>query len=183
MGTDKAFLNVAGRPLVEHVINVLKGIFESVIIVTNTPQAYARYDASVVTDAIDKRGPLTGIYSGLLASKDEYNFVAACDMPFLNSGLIGYMAKESGGYDVVVPEIEGKVEPLHAVYNKRLYSLIESHIRNDSRQIQKIFEAVRVRRITEEEIDRFDPSRRSFINLNTPEEYKEAVCLDLECRS
>lgn len=183
MGTDKAFLDVAGRPLVERVINVLKGLFERVIVVTNTPQAYAHYAVSVVTDAIDKRGPLTGIYSGLLASKDEYNFVAACDMPFLNSGLIGHMAKEAEGYDIVVPEIHGKVEPLHAVYHKRLLALIEVQIRRDSRQIQKIFEGVKVRRITEEEIDRFDPEKRSFINLNTPEEYEEAVCLDLECRS
>jgi molybdopterin-guanine dinucleotide biosynthesis protein A len=183
MGTDKAFLDVAGRPLVERVINVLKGLFERVIIVTNTPQAYARYAVSVVTDAIDKRGPLTGIYSGLLASKDDYNFVVACDMPFLNSGLIGHMAKEAEGYDVVVPDILGKVEPLHAVYNKRLLPLIESQIRRDSRQIQKIFETVKVRRITEEEIDRFDPERRSFINLNTPKEYEEAVCLDSECRN
>lgn len=183
MGTDKAFLDVAGRPLVERVINVLKGLFERVIIVTNTPQAYAQYAVSVVTDAIDKRGPLTGIYSGLLASKDEYNFVAACDMPFLNSGLIGHMAKEAEGFDVVVPEIHGKVEPLHAVYHKRLLTLIESQIQRDSRQIQKIFDGVKVRRITEEEIIRFDPDKRSFINLNTPKEYKEAVCLDLECRS
>jgi molybdopterin-guanine dinucleotide biosynthesis protein A len=183
MGTDKAFLDVAGRPLVERVINVLKGLFERVIIVTNSPQSYARYAVSVVTDAIDKRGPLTGIYSGLLASKDEYNFVAACDMPFLNSGLIGHMAKEAEGYDVVVPEIRGNVEPLHAVYHKRLLPLIESQIRRDSRQIRKIFESVKVRRIVEEEIARFDPDKRSFINLNTPQEYKEAVCLDLECRS
>ena len=183
MGTDKAFLDVAGRPLVERVINVLKGLFDGVIVVTNTPQAYAQYAVSVVTDAIDKRGPLTGIYSGLLASKDDYNFVAACDMPFLNSGLIGHMAKEAEGYDVVVPEFHGKVEPLHAVYHKRLLPLIESQIRRDSRQIQKIFEGVKVRRITEEEIDRFDPEKRSFINLNTRKEYKEAVCLDLECRN
>jgi molybdopterin-guanine dinucleotide biosynthesis protein A len=101
----------------------------------------------------------------------------------LNSGLIWYMAKEAEGYDVVVPDIRGKVEPLHAVYHKRLLPLIESQIRRDSRQIQKIFEAVKVRRVTEEEIDRFDPERRSFINLNTPKEYEEAVCLDLECRS
>ncbi len=183
MGTDKAFLEVAGRPLVERVINVLKGLFERVIVVTNTPQAYTRYAVSVVTDAIDKRGPLTGIYSGLLASKDDYNFVAACDMPFLNSGLIGHMAMEAEGYDVVVPEIHGNVEPLHAVYHQRLLPLIESQIRRDTRQIRKIFDGVKVRRITDEEIDRFDPERRSFINLNTPKEYEEAVCLDLECRS
>ncbi len=63
-------------------------IFPRIIIVTNAPAAYASYGAVVVTDAFDKRGPLTGIYSGLLHSTDEYNFVVACDMPFLNPGLI-----------------------------------------------------------------------------------------------
>ena len=88
MGTDKAFLKLAGVPLIEHVLQALRGIVDRIIIVTNSPAAYASYDALVVTDAFDKRGPLTGIYSGLLNSTDTYNFVAACDMPFLNPRLI-----------------------------------------------------------------------------------------------
>ena len=51
-----------------------------------------------------KRGSLIGLYSGLLRSRDEYNIVVACDMPFLNPGLLSYMAGLHAGYDAVVPQ-------------------------------------------------------------------------------
>jgi molybdopterin-guanine dinucleotide biosynthesis protein A len=183
MGRDKAFLELDGVPLIEHVLRTLRGIFAKTIIVTNTPSAYALYDTVVIHDAVDQRGPLTGIYSGLLHSTDEHNFVVACDMPFLNPGLISYMAGLVQGYDIVVPRVAGRVEPLHAIYSKGLLPLIAKRLLQDARQIQGIFNEARVLYVTESEIDRYDPEKRSFKNLNTPEEYKEAACLDLECRS
>ncbi len=183
MGRDKAFLKLDGVPLIEHVLRTLRGIFPKTVIVTNTPSAYALYDAVVISDAVDKRGPLTGIYSGLLHSTDEYNFVAACDMPFLSPGLISYMTGLARGFDIVAPKVAGYVEPLHAIYSKGLLPLIESRLHQDARQIQGIFSQARVRYVMETEIERYDPDKKSFKNLNTPEEYKEAQCLDLECRS
>jgi FdhD protein len=183
MGTDKAFLKLAGLPLISHVLKALGTITDRIIIVTNAPAAYASFDALLVQDVFDKRGPLTGIYSGLLAAKDTYSIVVACDMPFLSPGLISYMAGLAEGYDVVVPQIAGRVEPLHAIYSKGLLPLIEKRLQQDARQIQGLFSEARVRYVTAPEIDRYDPERRSFKNLNTPEEYKEATCLDLECRN
>jgi molybdopterin-guanine dinucleotide biosynthesis protein A len=178
MGTDKAFLLLDGLPLIEHVLRVLRGVFPRVIIVTNAPARYVPYDALVVTDTVDKRGPLTGIYSGLLNSRDEYNFVAACDMPFLNPDLIAYMAGLAPGHDIVVPVINGRVEPLHAIYSKKLVPMIKKRLQEDDRQVQGIFGEARVRYVTETEIVRYDPGRRSFKNLNTLEEFKEATCSD-----
>jgi len=183
MGTDKAFLKLFGIPLIEHALRTLRDICDHLIIVTNEPERYAAYKAVVVTDAFDIPGPLTGIYSGLLRSMDESNVIVACDMPFLNQQLIFSMAGLAEGYDIVVPKIQGRVEPLHAIYQRRLLPIIENRIKQDTRQIQALFNEARVRYVTEEEIDRFDPRRRSFMNLNTPQEYKEATCLDLECRS
>jgi len=183
MGRDKAFLTLGGMPLIDHVLKALGAVTDRIIIVTNAPAAYASYDALVVGDAFDKKGPLTGIYSGLLASTDPYSVVVACDMPFLNPGLISFMAGVAEGCDIVVPRTEGRVEPLHAVYSKSLLPLIEKRLQQDLRQIQGLFSEARVRYITEPEIDRYDPGRISFKNLNTPQEYKEATCLDLECRN
>jgi len=183
MGVNKAFLKIDGIPMVEHVLRVLKGIFDKIIIVTNAPHLYTMYDVKVVTDASDKRCPLTGIYSGLLNASDEYNFIVACDMPFLNAGLISYMIGLAEGYDIVMPRIGELSEPLHAVYRRGLVPVIENRIKQNVRQIKGIFSESLVRYVTEEEIDRYDRERRSFINLNTPSEYKEATCSDLECRN
>ncbi len=183
MGVDKAFLEVAGSPIIEHVLRAFGSIVHRIIIVTNSPERYLAYEARVVTDRLDQRGPLTGIYSGLSISESEYNIVVACDMPFLNAGLLAYLMELAPGYDAVVPAFEGRAEPLHAVYSKGLLPVIEKRIREDDRRLQGIFGRANVRYVTEKEISRFDPERRSFINLNTPQQYKEATCLDSECRN
>ena len=183
MGRDKAFITLDGIPLIERVLRTLRAVFPRIIIVTNDPASYVSCDAVVVTDAVDKQGPLTGIYSGLLHSWDDYNFVVACDMPFLKPGLITYMAGLAQGQDIVAPMAAGYLEPLHAFYHRRLLPVIEERLRQDARTIRGIYREADVRYVTDEELGIYDPERRSFKNLNTPEEYKEATCLDLECRN
>jgi molybdopterin-guanine dinucleotide biosynthesis protein A len=183
MGVDKAFLTVAGIPLIEHVLRVLGSVAQKIIIVTNSPERYRTYDARIVTDRLDRRGPLTGMYSGLFSSESEYNVMVACDMPFLNAGLLSFMMELAPGYDAVVPAFGELTEPLHAVYSKSLLPVIEERIRKNERRIQGIFGGANIRYVTEKEISRFDPERRSFINLNTPQQYKEATCSDSECRN
>jgi molybdopterin-guanine dinucleotide biosynthesis protein A len=178
MGTDKAFLMIDGSPLIEHILAVFSTLFTRTIVVTNTPERYRSYDVEVTRDALDIRGPLTGIYSGLLKSNDEYNFVVACDMPYMNPRLISYMGEIAAGQDAVVPQFDGYLEPLHAIYRRGLLPVMEEQIRKQDRRIRGLFEHIQVRYVTEEEIVRFDPLKRSFINLNTPKEYKEAVCSD-----
>jgi len=178
MGTDKAFLEFKGRLLVEHIIGVFAELFGRTIIVTNNPERYRGYDVEVVQDALAARGPLTGIYSGLKQSRDELNFVAACDMPFLNPALIKFMAGAAGGYEAVVPQVGKFLEPLHAVYARRILPVIGSQLQQGEQRIRELFPRLHIRYVTEAEIVRFDPLKRSFQNVNTPEEYKEAACSD-----
>ena len=178
MGTDKAFLELKGRPLIEHSIGVFSGLFQNTIIVTNSPERYRGYDVDVVRDALEARGPLTGIYSGLMHSRDELNFVAACDMPFLNQALIEFMVGAAGGFDAVVPKVGAYTEPLHAVYARRILPAIGSQLQRGEQRLQELLTRIAVRYITEAEIVRFDPLKQSFQNINTPEEYKEAACSD-----
>jgi len=177
MGTDKALLVINSKPMIEHVLAVFADLFKKTIIVTNTPDRYRMYGVELTSDVLDIRGPLTGIYSGLLRSCDEYNFVAACDMPFLNQRLIAYMGELAAGLDAVVPTFGGGfLEPLHAVYRKGILPVIETQVRKQDRRIRDMFDHIQVRYVTEEEIVRFDPQMQSFRNLNTPREYKEAAC-------
>ncbi len=183
MGTDKAFLAVAGKPLIEHVLAVHQQLFSRTIVVTRSPERYRIYPVLVAEDMLDIRGPLTGIYSGMMRSEDTYHFVSACDMPFLNPGLIRYLGSLTEGYDVVVPRIKGKSEPLHAIYHRRLVPEIKACIMQGHYKVQQLFERAAVRYVTEQEIEPFDPGNDSFRNVNTPAEYKEVVCSDSACRN
>jgi molybdopterin-guanine dinucleotide biosynthesis protein A len=88
------------------------------------------------------------------------------------------MGEIAAGNDAVVPQFDGFLEPLHAVYRRGILPLMETQLRKQDRRIRGLFDHIQVRYLIEEEIVRFDPLKRSFRNLNTPKEYKEAACLD-----
>jgi molybdenum cofactor guanylyltransferase len=80
-------------------------------------------------------------------------------------------------YDAVVPEIAGLVQPLHAVYRKRCLAAINAMIAQGEARLVQIVDAVSVRKVGERELRAIDPDLRSFINVNTPEDYQRALRL------
>jgi molybdopterin-guanine dinucleotide biosynthesis protein A len=119
-------------------------------------------------DIYDIRGPMTGILTSLLNSPEQWVFVSACDMPFINIDLIQYMASGRKGFDAVVPVLKGKAEPLFSLYSKRLLTSMEKAVLSDNKSLKDFLSRKRVQYITTGEIKRFDPEAVSFINLNTP---------------
>jgi molybdopterin-guanine dinucleotide biosynthesis protein A len=95
-------------------------------------------------------------------------------MPFLNPDLLQYLVTEAPGFDVVMPRIDGEIEPLHAVYSRDCLPAIQEQIERNQLQIRVFLEQVRVRYVELAEIDRFDPRHLSFFNVNTPEDLTKA---------
>ncbi|MBU1487388.1 molybdenum cofactor guanylyltransferase, partial [bacterium] len=84
MGEDKALLRFEGRSLIEWVIAGLKEVGGEIIIVANEPERFKSLGLRAVKDILPDKGPLVGLYSGLLSSFSEYSFVCGTDMPFLS---------------------------------------------------------------------------------------------------
>jgi len=171
LGYYKALGTINNKSLIQRVVSSL-GFFNSDIIVVigqgqHLPQFTNYPKLKTVTDAYTAKSPLVGIYTGLLASTSGYNFVVACDMPFLNPALLSYMLKISAGFDVVIPRLGSLVEPLHAVYSKDCLFAIEQLLRQGNYKTGRLLSLVRVRYVEVGEIDRFDPEHLSFFNINT----------------
>lgn len=128
----------------------------------------------LVTDIYPGKGPLVGIFTGLRESRTSYNLVVACDMPFLNQGLLAYMLRTAGDYDAVIPRFGGNVEPLHAVYSRSCLEPIEKMLGTENTSVHRLLELVRARYIEADEIDNFDPEHLSFFNVNTEADLKKA---------
>lgn len=171
---DKAFLQIGQKTIIEREIEVLSTLFSRIVVVTNAPENHAHLAAELVPDLIPGKGPLGGIYSGLIASKDEYSFVVGCDLPFLNAGLISYMIEARNGYDAVVPKLSGFVEPLHAVYSRHCLMPIKRQLNRNELKIQSFFHEVKVRYTRESDIKRYDPKGIAFLNVNTEDDLKKA---------
>jgi molybdopterin-guanine dinucleotide biosynthesis protein A len=173
LGTDKAFVNVNGQPLIEHIVAKLTRLSDDVIIVTNSPQKYGHLETKLVGDIYPGRGALGGIYSGLRAATNAYGLVVACDMPFLDLNLLRYMILLARGHDVVIPRIGELTEPLHAIYSKNCLEPIDRLLAQGGLKIIDFFPEVRVRYIEEGEVDIFDPQHLSFFNINTPSDLEK----------
>lgn len=172
---DKAFLKIGRSAIIRRQLKILKEIFKEIIIVTNSPNKYRNVKGvSVITDTIPHQGPLGGIYSGLTASGSFYNFVVACDMPFINGELIKYMIKNKDGYDVIIPKIDKKLHPLFGIYSKDCIHIIEKMLKDDRLKISNMFSKVKTHFISKKVVGRFDKKILSLININTKEDLAKA---------
>ena len=111
-------------------------------------------------------GAFGGVYTALLRAETGRVFVVACDMPWLSTDLVRYMASLSAAYDVTMPQVRGEFEPLHAVYAKTCTVHIEKNMLAGQRRIISFFGDVSVRTVTDDEIRRFGDPDRIFSNIN-----------------
>lgn len=180
MGANKSFVELAGKPLVQHTLERVSHLNAPVLLVTNTPDLYRRFEIPMVGDVIPGKGSLGGIYSALMNSANSYTLCVACDMPFLNVDLLNYLLSLRKGFDAVVPMIDGQPQGLHAVYHRRCAELIRELMDRDELRITGLFDRLRVRLVGEAAIRAIDPELRSFTNLNTPEELERVQRLSHE---
>jgi molybdopterin-guanine dinucleotide biosynthesis protein A len=179
MGRNKAFLEIKGRRIIDRTKSLFLEIFDEVLLVTNSPLDYLDLNLRTVADLIPDKGSLGGIYTGLFHSSHTHAFVAACDMPFLNPGLIGRLIQLAPDHDIVIPKTEDGLQPLHAVYSQRCLPFMEELLRQENLKIIDFFQKVKKREVPPEEILPFDPRLSSFRNVNTPEDLEEIQRADI----
>jgi molybdopterin-guanine dinucleotide biosynthesis protein A len=183
LGREKLAEVIAGKSLTERAVSSLISLSQEILIVISQKQArsslslYTYPEAKTVVDLYPGKGSLIGIYTGLVHSTNFLNLVVACDMPFLNVNLLRYMIDISPGFDVIIPRVDDQMEPLHAVYSKNCIGPMESLIKQDNLKATAFFDSVKVRYVGKEELDRFDPERLSFFNINTEADLKRARML------
>lgn len=183
VGSCKAMETICGQSLVKRAIERLKTISNQILIVTSQeqPDLPITREAEIVVDIYPGKGPLGGIYTGLLASELPYSIVVACDMPFLNVELLRYLIELSEGFDAVIPRLEeGKIEPLHAVYSRKCINTIRAELECDHLKISQALDILRVRYVEREEYHRFDPQLLSFFNINSLADLKQAAAIAMK---
>lgn len=171
MKKNKAFLELEGRPLIERSLEILEDVFSEVIISSNEPELYRKYNVQVVPDKIPNQGPIGGLHAGLLAAGYDISFFVACDMPFLDSRLIRHLALWMDTFDVVVPQGEMGLNPLFAFYKRTCLPFIEKFLRANRLKIIDFYPECSVRYVKDSEMQGFGDLNTLFCNVNTPEEW------------
>lgn len=178
MGTDKSQLLVERQTFTERIANTLRKVTDSVSIVGRSIDA--SLDASslpCVPDIYPQWGALGGLHAALAAADRAWAIVVACDLPFVTSELFLHLAGLRLDHDAVVPvQMDGRPQPLAALYRvnpclQRATELIEA----GQRRPLDLLESVKTRWVAFEEIRNLDQAERFFVNINTPEDYHDAI--------
>jgi molybdopterin-guanine dinucleotide biosynthesis protein A len=180
MTGDKAFMEVAGRRVIDVQLEVLRGLFEEILVVTNLERlawarGYEEEGVRVVSEPVSGAGPLGGILSGLMLSASQENFVLACDMPFIKREAVSLVMRRLTGYQVAVPRTDKGLEPLHAAYSRSCMPVIQRQVERGDLKVTGFYHRVRVIELPWEEFERLDETGRLLMNVNSPDDMRRAA--------
>ncbi len=177
---EKALMDINGKSLLSYVIESLEKVVDSIIIsVRDKAQGEllgSRFPGfTFAYDAHKNTGPLAGILSGLLVCRDDFCFIAACDMPFINDKVVRMLFQKSEFHDAAIPRWDdGFLEPLHAVYRCKpmIHETRKAIERGDTVILAPVFK-LKVNYVGLDEIKKLDPELKTFMNINTPEDMQQ----------
>ncbi|MEO8603738.1 MAG: molybdenum cofactor guanylyltransferase [bacterium] len=169
-GYDKAFLRVGGQTVFERTLDVMRRCFSHVLVVSNAPEKYVDFAVDVTRDELVGIGPLGGLHAALGRVPTPYAFVTACDMPFLREEPIRYLVSRLANQDAIVPEWDGDIEPLLAIYSTRLRPRIAAAVNDGASALRDLLPEIDVDYVPQAAMARVVGAEESFRNVNTPED-------------
>ncbi len=180
MGSSKALLPFGPETMLQRVVRVLSPLVSPIAVVAAADQELPDLPPGVIVtrDEREGRGPLEGLRAGLRALPDRIDraYVTSCDVPLLVPGFVTAMLEFAEGFDIAVMEIDGFPHPLSAVYRRSTLPHVEELLEAGRLRPVFLFDAVRTRRVQPSEMTT-DPDLLTLRNLNTPEEYRDALRL------
>jgi molybdopterin-guanine dinucleotide biosynthesis protein A len=183
-GSNKALQNLAGKPLIRHVVERVLSLAGEVVVVIGRGESKTGYSkllpsgVKMVNDDMEGKNPLIGFVSGLTAVKSDYAAVLSCDVPFVSREVVDLLFQRGLNVDAAIPRwSRQRIEPLQAVYRRTstLTAASATLFPTDLSLEDMIRTLERVVYVSvEDEIARIDHDLNTFFNINTREDMKAA---------
>ena len=177
-GYIKGHLEIDDVTFLERIISALEDfntIYLSVSKVFSSEEIkkYEEMGLTVIVDLYDDIGPMGGIYSSLKKCKEDYLFVTACDMPFIDKNLINKLQLNiKKNIDAVLFSKNKLLYPLGAIYSKNMISYMEELINNKE---YKLLNLIKTSNFIELPLENTELSDDILKNINTTEEYEQLI--------
>jgi len=183
MGQSKDWLPFGPELLLQRAVRIVSEVAQSVVVVTAPDQRCPPLEPEVriVQDALPGRGPLEGFAAGLraLPSAVQIAFITSTDAPFLMPALIRFLCEQlrcEPTQGAAVPFVAGFPQPLAAAYRKEeVLEVVEAQMVRDQRRLMDLLEQIPILSVPESQLRAFDPALASFRNLNTRDDYLQAL--------
>ena len=178
MGSSKALLPFGPETMLQRVVRLLSEVVSPIVVVAAIDQDLPQLPSGIIVtrDENEGRGPLEGLRAGLKALPNTVDaaYVTSCDVPLLETGFVRQMIDLASDYDIAVMEIDGFTHPLSAVYRRATLPSVDDLLANNRLRPVFLFDAMKTRRVKPEEMTS-DPTLRTLRNLNTREDYEQAL--------
>lgn len=180
MGRPKAWLPFGPEPLLARVVRLIGQEASPIVVVAAKGQDLPKLpeSATIVRDPQSGLGPLQGIAAGLAAFPESVDLVyaSATDAPFLQPGWISHLVDLISDHDLAIPSTDDRNHPLAALYRRaKALSVANEHLTKGQLRLASLTDRLRARVILPDELTRIDPNLQTLRNLNTPEEYRQAL--------
>ena len=177
MGTDKALLDIDGRPLLERVLQAARPLGLPLFLVAPSRPAYAAFGLPLIEDRAPGRGPVGGLDTALnhLADTEADSvLLLACDLPHLSSDFLRFLLESFVEGDALVPVDDHGPQPLCAIYRTSAAPTVQAALADDRLSLRRLLNQLETVYLPKEKWQAFDPHGRLLDNLNTPEDYSRA---------
>lgn len=185
-GGDKCLLELAGKPLLAHVVERLKPQTHALVLNANgDPDRFAAFGLPVIADPVEGfAGPLAGVLAGFTWARENapdarWIVTAASDTPFFPSDLVARLLDATGGKypAIALASSNDRLHPVFGLWPTALMDDLQQALEDGVRKVlhwsdsHATFTAEFETRLVGDET--VDP----FFNANTPEDLERAASI------
>jgi len=174
MGRDKAAIEVAGRTLLQRVIDAAAEAADQTVVVLapgqSLPPLEPRGPLRLTTDAVADQGPLSGLLAGLEVVEGDVALVIACDQPFVRPALLRMLTTQAAEAPAVLPMFDGRPQPLCAAVRTDQTPLLREAYARGGRAASALADLPGAVLLPPAVWHAADAEGVSFIGANTPDD-------------
>lgn len=182
-GQDKGLIRLAEKPLILHVLDKLASVVDEAVVVVNSEIQKKKFveeikqKAHVIVDGMNVQTPLVGALAGFETVQGEYTLLLACDTPFLSCKILSFLLDVCINKTAAIPRWpNGNIEPLHAAYRTKAAAKAAKIALEEGKLDMRsmIGNMQNIRYISTTVLQQFDAKLKTFFNINSPNELKNA---------
>ncbi|MDK2784963.1 MAG: molybdenum cofactor guanylyltransferase [Bacillota bacterium] len=174
LGVNKAYLTLKGKTFLELAVEKLRALCTEVLVVGNHLLPQAGLGACFLEEAEDgPPHPARGLRAALRHASCGTCLVLAVDLPLVRGELLQGLLSEREGASLVLPEVNGFLEPLVGLYRRSLLPSLEAvGFGQGLKDWARSLPPGELKVIPEAKLRRWDAELASFLNVNTWADYE-----------
>jgi molybdopterin-guanine dinucleotide biosynthesis protein A len=181
--SDKGLLDLHGKPLINHVIDAIKGLVDEIVVVTSSQEQADLYrkvvssEINFVVEGNDSVGLLAGAAAGFKVAQGEYSALLPFDSPFISQEVMSLLFDCAIGKSAVIPRsTDMECQPQHAIYHtKQALQAAKEALAENEVDLQAMVEKLRgIRYMSMMVIEQLDPDLKTFFSVKSTFDLKKA---------